>query len=284
MKRFYLVAFFLMMVSATLSAKSKVVTDSLYSEVLGCYRAYNVCLPDSWSKDKDRTYPVLYLLHGLGGNNHSWLKNGNIDEIMDYLIGGRTVEEMVVIMPNADADSERAQHGYYNHADWRYEDFFFQELVPHVEGLYRIKAEKKYRAIAGLSMGGGGTVAYAQKHPEMFCAAYAMSAFVSSKGRFSGNNPKNKTEIMRMSQGENDCVEFVKNASDEVKKQLKTVDWYVDCGDDDYLLLINLEFVAEMKKAGIPFEFRVREGGHKWEYWRTALHICLPFVTRAFGN
>lgn len=284
MKRFYLVAFFLMAVSATLSAKSKVVTDSLYSEILGCYRAYNVCLPDSWAKNQDKTYPVLYLLHGLGGNNESWQKNGHIDEIMDYLVGSHTVGEMVVIMPNADADSKRAQHGYYNHEDWKYEDFFFQELVPHVEGRYRIKAEKKYRAIAGLSMGGGGTVAYAQKHPDMFCAAYAMSAFVSANGRPFKADSKNKVDIMRMSQSKNDCVQLVKNASEQVKDQLRTVDWYIDCGDDDYLLLMNLELVAEMKKAGIPFEFRVREGGHKWEYWRTALHICLPFVTRTFGE
>ena len=70
----------------------------------------------------------------------------------------------------------------------------------------------------------------------------------------------------------------------EIKEQLKDISWFIDCGDDDHLLEVNLEFAQELRKAGIPFELRVREGGHKWEYWRSALRICLPYITRQFGR
>ena len=190
---------------------------------------------------------------------------------------------MIVVMPDADADIPRAEHGYFNHSHWAYEDYFFTELMPCVEGRYRIAADKRNRAIAGLSMGGGGTVSYAQKHPELFCAAYAMSALMDSiEGREPHKNPK--VNVMRQSARDNSCVAFVRNASEDVRGQLRTVKWFVDCGDDDHLLGVNLDFVQEMRKAEIPFEFRVREGAHVWEYWHSALYICLPFVTRTFGR
>lgn len=285
MKKFFLAALALVIASAALHSKSKVVTDSLYSEILGCYRAYNVCLPDGYAKSPDKTYPVLYLLHGSGGDNHSWVKQGHVNEVLDYLVAAGECEPMIIIMPTANDDMQRARRGYFNCPEWRYEDYFFKELMPCVEGRYRIKADKSSRAVAGLSMGGGGAVAYAQKHPELFCAVYAMSAFVRvCKSRPITDDMTNKVNLMRISARENDCVTFVENASDSVKSQLKTVSWFVDCGDDDHLFEVNMEFVLSMKDAGIPVQLRVREGGHKWEYWRTALHICLPYLTRQFGR
>lgn len=285
MKRFILVLLAVAAVSVGADAKSRVVTDSLFSNILGCNRAYSVCVPDGYSKDDDRSYPVLYLLHGSGSDNLAWVKKGHVDEVMDYLTASGMCDQMVIVMPSADDDIEKARRGYFNCPQWRYEDYFFQELMPHVEGRYRIKAEKGYRAIAGLSMGGGGAVSYAQKHPELFCVCYAMSAFVRvCKTRPITDDMDDKVNLMRISARENDCVTFVENASDEVKSRLKTVDWFIDCGDDDHLFEVNVEFVLQMKEAGIPFEFRVREGGHKWEYWRTALHICLPYISRKFGE
>ena len=283
MKKFFLAALALVIASAALHSKSKVVTDSLYSEILGCYRAYDVCVPDGYAKNPDRSCPVLYLLHGSGGNNQSWVKLGHVNEVLDYLVAAGECEPMIVIMPTADDDMQRARRGYFNCPEWRYEDYFFKELMPCVEGRYRIKADKSSRAVAGLSMGGGGAVAYAQKHPELFCAVYAMSAFVRvCKSRPITDDMTNKVNLMRILARENDCVSFVENSSDSVKEQLKTVSWFVDCGDDDHLFEVNMEFVLSMKDAGIPVQLRVREGGHKWEYWRTALHICLPYLTRQF--
>ena len=227
MKKFFLAALALVIASAALHSKSKVVTDSLYSEILGCYRAYNVCLPDGYAKSPDKTYPVLYLLHGSGGDNHSWVKQGHVNEVLDYLVAAGECEPMIIIMPTANDDMQRARRGYFNCPEWRYEDYFFKELMPCVEGRYRIKADKSSRAVAGLSMGGGGAVAYAQKHPELFCAVYAMSAFVRvCKSRPITDDMTNKVNLMRILARENDCVSFVENASDSVKEQLKTVSWF----------------------------------------------------------
>ena len=110
-----------------------------------------------------------------------------------------------------------------------------------------------------------------------------MSALMESvEGRLPHEDPKVNT--MRQSAKDNSCVAFVRNAPEDVRSQLRTVRWFVDCGDDDHLLGGNLDFIQEMRKAQIPFEFRVREGAHVWEYWHSALYICLPFVTRAFGK
>ncbi|MDL2265830.1 esterase family protein, partial [Parabacteroides sp. OttesenSCG-928-G21] len=68
------------------------------------------------------------------------------------------------------------------------------------------------------------------------------------------------------------------------KEELRSVVWYVDCGDDDFLLDRNIEFLQAMKAAQIPLQFRVRDGGHTWEYWHSALYTCLPFASRNFGK
>ncbi len=284
MKRILSVAVFLLAVmTASAQSKSRIVTDSLYSSVLQCTKEYDVYLPKHYDENSDKSYPVLYLLHGYSGDNHNWNKRGRVREVLEYLLNAGEICEMIVVMPDADADIPRAEHGYFNHPHWRYEDYFFTEFLPCVEKRYRIKADKAHRAVAGLSMGGGGTVSYAQKHPELFCAAYAMSALMENvEGRLPHEDPKVNT--MRQSAKDNSCVAFVRDASEDVRNQLRTVRWFVDCGDDDYLLGGNLDFIQEMRKAQIPFEFRVREGAHVWEYWHSALYICLPFVTRTFGN
>ena len=284
MKRILLFAVLVMnAISASAQPKSRIVTDSLYSNVLQCSKEYDVYLPKNYDENKDKSYPVLYLLHGYSGDNHNWNKRGRVREVLDHLLSAGEICEMVVIMPDADADVPRAEHGYFNYPNWSYEDYFFTELIPCVESRYRIVSDKGNRAIAGLSMGGGGTVYYAQRHPEFFCAAYAMSALM--EGIEDSELQKDpKVNLMLKSAKDNSCVAYVRNASEDVRNQLRTVKWFVDCGDDDFLLEGNLDFIKEMRKAGIPYEFRVREGAHIWEYWHSALYICLPFVTRAFGR
>ena len=78
------------------------------------------------------------------------------------------------------------------------------------------------------------------------------------------------------------CVDFVNNADDKTKEALRTVAWYVDCGDDDFLFECNMNLVLAMRKAGVPYQLRVRDGGHTWEYWHSALYNALPFVSRIF--
>ena len=270
--------------------QSKVLTDSIYSQVLKAHRAYTIYLPKSYEVAPEKKYPILYLLHGVMGTNEGWFRDQRAGEVLDQLIASGEACEMIVVSPNAGGNIYAgAWNGYFNMPGWAYEDFFYQEFLPMIESKYRVIADKQHRAIAGLSMGGGGTTSYAQRHTDMYCAAYAMSALMNipEMGAMPSKepaNPEDKMEILNKSVREHSCIDYVLQADEARKEQLRTVQWYVDCGDDDFLLDRNIEFVQAMHRAQIPLQFRVRDGGHTNEYWHTALFTCLPFVTRCFGK
>ena len=270
--------------------QSKVLTDSIYSQVLKAHRAYTIYLPKSYEVAPEKKYPILYLLHGVMGTNEGWFRDQRAGEVLDQLIASGEACEMIVVSPNAGGNIYAgAWNGYFNMPGWAYEDFFYQEFLPMIESKYRVIADKQHRAIAGLSMGGGGTTSYAQRHSDMYCAAYAMSALMNipEMGAMPSKepaNPEDKMEILNKSVREHSCIDYVAQADEARKEQLRSVQWYVDCGDDDFLLDRNIEFVQAMHRAQIPLQFRVRDGGHTNEYWHTALFTCLPFVSRCFGK
>lgn len=270
--------------------QSKVVTDSIYSKVLKAHRAYTIYLPKSYEVNPEKKYPILYLLHGVMGTNEGWFRDQRAGEVLDQLIASGEACDMIVVSPNAGGNIYAgAWNGYFNMPGWAYEDFFYQEFLPYIESKYRVIGDKQHRAIAGLSMGGGGTTSYAQRHSELYCAAYAMSALMNIPefGAMPSKepaNPEDKMEILNKSVREHSCIDYVLQADDARKEQLRSVQWYVDCGDDDFLLDRNIEFVQAMHRAQIPLQFRVRDGGHTNEYWHTALFTCLPFVSRCFGK
>ena len=270
--------------------QSKVVTDSIYSQVLKAHRAYTIYLPKSYEVAPEKKYPILYLLHGVMGTNEGWFRDQRAGEVLDQLIASGEACEMIVVGHNAGRHNYAgAWNGYLNMPGRDSEDFFYQEFLPMIESKYRVIADKQHRAIAGLSMGGGGTTSYAQRHSDMYCAAYAMSALMNipEMGAMPSKepaNPEDKMEILNKSVREHSCIDYVLQADEARKEQLRSVQWYVDCGDDDFLLDRNIEFVQAMHRAQIPLQFRVRDGGHTNEYWHTALFTCLPFVSRCFGK
>ena len=162
-----------------LHSQAVVRTDSLYSTVMDEWVKYNVYTPDSFDDSGLTAYPVLYLLHGLSDYYGAWNNNAQLGEVADELLAAGKICPMVIIMPNAGGpDTHNTWNGYFNMPGHNYEDFFFQELVPWVEARYHIQGDKAHRAISGLSMGGGGSTVYSQKHPEMFSSCYAMSAWL----------------------------------------------------------------------------------------------------------
>src|SRR5471032_758850 len=119
---------------------------SLQSKILKSERKFAVYLPPGY-ETSERSYPVLYLLHGGGDDQTGWVQFGEVLNITDKAIADGTATPMIIIMP----DANTGRRGYFNDikGDWSYEDFFFQELVPYVEKKFRIKSEKRFRAIAG---------------------------------------------------------------------------------------------------------------------------------------
>jgi enterochelin esterase-like enzyme len=255
---------------------------SLTSKILKGERKYAVYLPPDYERS-ERSYPVLYLLHGAGDDQTGWVQFGEVLNIADRVINEGKATPMIIVMPDANTGTR----GYANNATgtWLYEDFFFQELMPHVEKKFRIKGEKRYRAISGLSMGGDGTFTYALHHPELFSSACPLSA---ATGPMTLQDTKNFAT--RVAPGATDeqlesyfkrqsVLELIKNWPDSVKK---TVRWYIDCGDDDFLYEGNSLAHIAMRKRDIPHEFRVRDGAHNWTYWRESLPAVLWFVSQGF--
>ena len=276
-----------MLLAGTLPAlaQSKVVTDSIRSRLLDCEQKFNVYLPDGY--DAARSYPVIYLLHGLYGDYTDWMTLGRMKDVADELIASGEMVPAVILMPNAgDRDVHTHQNGYFNVENWPYEDFFFQEFLPFAEEKYHCGGSKGQRALMGLSMGGGGSIVYAQRHPDLFASAYGMSAWLDNKHREprGTDHPQSKLTITDHSVREHSALDFMDNASPETIGRLKTVEWFLDCGDDDSLMILSAQLHLKMKQAGLHSELRVRNGGHTWEYWHTALRLAFPFASRNFSR
>lgn len=251
----------------------------LQSKVLGCTKKYCVYLPAGYG-DESRTFPVLYLLHGLTDTYTAWRDKGNVHEIATAVIAEGKAQEMVIVMP----DAGTAYDGYFNAEGWLYEDFFFQEFIPHVEKCFRIVGDRQHRAIAGLSMGGGGTTGYAIRHSEMFSSAYAMSALMGMvENSWISENPNDRRGVFMRSVVANSNIAAVESATPEQCAGIASVRWFIDVGDDDFLFDNNMEFIKAMRGKRIPYQLRVRDGGHTWQYWQEALRVALQFVCEGFG-
>ena len=267
--------------------QSKVETKVIQSKVLNAEREYSIFLPVSYDQEPNRKYPILYLLHGMMDTNKGWYERGYVKDVMDQLVASGEAVEMIIVTPNAGGNIyEGAWNGYFDMPGWAYETFFFTEFLPFIESTYRVDGDKGNRAIAGLSMGGGGATVFGQKHPEMFNSVYAMSALmdIPEQGAAPSQSPDDKMAILTKSVQENSAVRFVEDADEDRVKSLQTLNWFVDCGDDDFLLDRNIEFNQAMRKKQIKHEFRIRDGAHTWEYWHSALYICIPYISRSFGK
>ena len=256
---------------------------SLPSKILQGDRKYAIYLPPDYETSQ-RSYPVLYLLHGGGDDHTGWVQFGEVLHIADKTIREGKATPMIIVMP----DANTGQRGYFNDikGEWRYEDFFFQEFMPYIEKTYRIKGEKRYRAVAGLSMGGGGSFVYALWHPELFSSACPLSASTGPLNLAETKEFLKRRNITLKSDAEaetyykrHSVVELVNQVPDDQKKAVR---WYIDCGDDDFLYEGNSLVHIAMRKKEIPHEFRVQDGGHTWTYWRNALPTVLTFVSEAF--
>jgi len=262
--------------------------QTIKSNILHKDVRYTAYLPADY-QTSERTYPVVYLLHGYSDDNTGWLQFGEINRYADKAIAEGTIPPMIIVMPNGDSSF------YINAYDGKesYEDFFTQEFMPAIEKAYRIKAERRYRGVAGLSMGGYGTLIYTLKHPDLFAAGASLSGAVLDDsaltrmpdasydrtfGQLFGRGLKGEARLTQP-WNENAILRIIaaKPAAD-----LKKVRYWIDCGDDDFLSRGNCLLHIALLEKQVPHEFRVRDGAHTWNYWRTGIVDALQFIGQSF--
>jgi len=256
---------------------------SMTSKILKMDRKYAIYLPPGYETSQ-RSYPVLYLLHGGGDDQTGWVQFGEVLHIADKAINEGNATPMIIVMP----DGSAGQRGFFNDikGTWRYEDFFFDEFIPFVEKQYRIKGEKRYRAVSGLSMGGGGAFIYALHRPSMFSSSCPLSASTGSLSLESSKSYYGQFGIKDVTDAEIEAYYKRYSVLPQIESipadTLKSVRWFIDCGDDDFLFEGNSLVHIALRKKEVPHEFRIRNGGHTWTYWRESLPSVLAFISDAF--
>ena len=258
------------------------------SELMDKEMRYTIYLPFDY-ETSNRYYPVVYLLHGYTDNDMGWIQFGEAHMKADKAIAEGKIPPMIIVMPDGGVS------WYINNHDNSvpYEDYFFEEFMPYIESKYRIRQKKRYRGIAGLSMGGFGTLVYSLKHPDKFAACAAFSAGLTVPDEVHQMDQQRWDNVFGPVYGKgmegkerltdhflsNNPFHIVKNNG---KEKLNSVRYYIDCGDDDFLSPANNEFHNLLIEEGVQHEYRVRDGHHSWEYWRTGLIDGLEFIGKSF--
>ncbi len=260
---------------------------SMKSSILGHAVNFAVYLPPDY-KEGARLYPVVYLLHGYTDNESGWIQFGEINLTADRAIEAREIPPMIIVMPDAKAT------WYMNNADGseKYEDMFIQEFIPYIDKNYRTRATKEFRGIAGLSMGGFGSLLYSMKHPDTFVACAAYSAAVWTEEEMKAKPFGNRDGLFEKLFGLTPDKSFLTAhyransildlASTVPKDQIEKVRLYIDCGDDDFLYKGNSALHVLLRDKQIKHEYRTRDGGHSWIYWRTGIIDGLRFIGESF--
>ena len=275
----------------TFSPRGEVIEGATVpSKILGKKVKYSIYFPPDY-ETSSRWYPVVYLLHGYSGGEEDWLQSGEVNRIADKMIAAGEIPDCIIVMP----DGENSWYVNAATGQGDYEDFFFKEFIPFIDKTYQTRAERAYRGIVGLSMGGYGATLYALKHKEIFTAAAGLSSAYftdaeienGSDGMWSqyfasiyGTNLAGKARVSKEWQ-ENSVFNLVEKMSAE---DLNKTHWYFDCGDDDFLFRGNAAFHVALMDKKVKHEFRMRDGGHTWTYWRTGIGDALKFLGESFKH
>lgn len=229
----------------------KVEAVSYNSKTVGTVRKATIYTPPGFVKNKK--YPVLYLLHGIGGDEKEWLNGGNPQIILDNLYAEGKLQPMIVVMPNGRAMKDDSASGNIMAPDkvQAFADFekdLLNDLIPFVEKKYNVFKDREYRAIAGLSMGGGQSLNFGLGNLDKF-------AWI---GGFSSAPNTKKTE------------ELVPNP-EETKKKLKLL--WISCGDNDWLIENSRRTHDYLFKNNVPHIYYLEPGVHDFKVWKNSLYM-----------
>lgn len=263
---------------------------SMSSSLSGQDIKYSVILPEDYYASK-KSYPVVYLLHGLGDAGSSWLEYGRISQTVDLAVKRREIIPMIYVMP-------QGFRSYYVNdyaGKLKYEDMFIRELVPMIDKQYRTIADKGHRATMGYSMGGFGALVLPLRNPDVLTVSVPLSISVRTDEQYMTEEASGWDDQWGRlfggegTTGEARLTEYYKQHSpfyifsQQDLSSLKDLKLYIDNGDDEETLCrSNEELHILLRDKNFPHEFRVRNGGHEFSYWRSALPNALHFISDSF--
>lgn len=247
-----------------------VVATWYHSAASNADRRLSVYLPPMYGKE-DKSYPVLYLLHGSGGDENAWVELGHVARIMDNLIARGEAEPMIVVIPNGNfgkqaAPGETSENLSYRPSMTKFMPGYkngeyeasFTEIVDFIDGKYRTVADKQHRAVAGLSMGGFHSLYIMLNYPDKF----------DYVGLFSAGLMKDiDTSIATYSDIDGKLARL-----NEVGYKL----FWIGIGDEDFLYELNKDFRTQLDADGIKYTWHESSRGHIWANWRQYLLLFVP--------
>lgn len=249
----------------------------LESKLMARQMPYNLIVPEGYDapSNKSNKYAVIYLLHGLTGHYDNWASKTKLAE---YAVK----YQFILVMPEGD-------NGWYSdsisNANDKYESYIVKELIPEIDKNFRTIPERNRRFIAGLSMGGYGSIKFGLKYPQMFSLVGSFSGALGA----ASFNEKNAGAIgksidaifgdeMNENRKSNDIFKMVKEISPESIKTLPYI--YLDCGTEDFLYQNNRDFSALLSEKKIPHEFRELPGKHDWVFWNSQVDEFLRLADK----
>lgn len=238
----------------------------LSSKLLAREIPYRVVLPIGYKNSNEKTfYPVVYLLHGLTGHFNNWTDNSKLPEYAAKY-------NYIIVTPEGN-------NGWYTDSatapNDKYESYIVRELIPEIEKKFRVRADRNHRAVAGLSMGGYGSIKFGLKYPEMFAlvgsfsgalgAASLTEKEVGTKGVIAESILGVYGAADSETRKQNDAFKLIREMPADKIKNLPFI--YIDCGTEDFLFQNNRDFVNLLVEKKVRHEFRQLPGAHDWKFW-----------------
>lgn len=276
-----LLLFFIYLI-APLQTAASVEHFDVYSESMDRTLPIAVVLPVSYHEN-ELSHPVIYLLHGATDNYQGWLIHATEENLVQQLADQYGV---IFVLPSGDNFSF-----YFDGPEnpkSQFETHITREVIPFVDANFRTIADKRGRAITGLSMGGHGALYLATRNPELFAAAGSMSGSVDldiSRWGLEEVSVDLLRQLLEAMDNDSITADFlsahsVTNLVNDMKEN--NMPLIIDCGVDDFLLDANRLLNSLLQEAGVPHDYIERPGEHNWAYWTNALLYQVLFITEVF--
>lgn len=220
---------------------------SFFSPAFGYNKSYALYLPPTYVFDNERLYPTLFLMGGLFDYELSWIKDGNIVDTLDTILGDGQIEDLIVIMPDKD-------NNCFAEGDWsQYKAYLNRDLLQHCQTEYRCDMSQRKRAIEGLSLGAGWALRLAAEYPDLYGSVSSLSGFI----------PEDVITLLE------------RNREDLIKNDVR---FRLFCGDQETDLIPHLHWAQEwFTSLGLSCEFYQGKGIHRWPLWQENIKNSLLF-------